>query len=436
MVSTDVLRNEHASRGFLSEAWRLARQAPKLPGRPCPICSDPMRKVDVASGVRGRELPKGLELDVCLSCACIWLDRGEYDEVPRDGAAGEGSPSDADVCRGQPARAVEPPGRADAKEGRAAGTKRTLDAPPADEAKQKRDAATRKGPDAGWKYLPAILLYPVECGMEAPSRRPWVTWGLTALIVSVFVFSVAMGPDFFNGMGEAWGFVPSAWLRLGGLTLLTGFFIHAGLLHLLGNSYFLMVFGDNVEDNIGRGRYVWLILAAHLAGYTVHGLFDSDPNRFLVGASAGISGVIAYYATAFPRAKLGFLFFLVKWFHLPAWGAFVLWVIVQVFTARLQTKGEADVSGLAHLGGAGVGVVAALALRKRRRPPGAAGKQSRADAKGPDLVRDVAGSTGSGSRKATAAAPRGEDPRTDVRRPRAGCRQSRLFAMPWRLSFS
>ena len=446
-----------------------------------------MRKVDVASGVQGAELPRrldnvvdptrpqGLELDVCLSCACIWFDRGEYDEVPRGGAAGlvsrfaadvdprrapareprplkmkglgEGTVGPAATVRREPPRVRPPaPRRADAKEERTAGTKRMLDAlrtapsaprdgpdlraaPSAprdgpdlraDEEKQKRhDDATRKGPDARWKYLPAILFYPVECGMEAPSRKPWVTWGATALMVIVFAFSVAMGPAFFNRMGEAWGFVPSAWLRLGGLTLLTGFFIHAGLWHLLGNSYFLMVFGDNVEDNIGRGRYVWLILAAHLAGYAAHGLFDSDPSRFLVGASAGISGVIAYYAIAFPRAKLGFLF-IVKWFRLPAWGAFILWVLLQVITAKLQTEGKTDVSGLAHLGGAGVGVVAALTLRKRRRVRGATGEQSRADFKRPDLVRHVARSAGTGLREATPEPSRREDPQTEVRRPRQG----------------
>ena len=82
---------------------------------------------------------------------------------------------------------------------------------------------------------------------------------------------------------------------------MTSFFIHGSLLHLVGNVYFLMVFGDNVENDIGRWRYAALLLAATLAGGFLHIALDVRPLIPCVGASGGIAGVLTYYALRFPR---------------------------------------------------------------------------------------------------------------------------------------
>jgi membrane associated rhomboid family serine protease len=168
----------------------------------------------------------------------------------------------------------------------------------------------------------------------------------------------------------AWGLKPGAWHRNGGLTLLTSFLLHASVLHIVGNMYFLLIFGDNVEDHLGRGRYIALLLGAHLAGVIAHAFLDFGSMVPLVGASAGISGVIAYYAVTFPRAKLGFAFFIAfrfLWLRLPAYAAFVLWIVLQFVGTWEQIEGSSNVSSLAHLGGAALGLVVALIVRHRRR---------------------------------------------------------------------
>ncbi len=162
-------------------------------------------------------------------------------------------------------------------------------------------------------------------------------------------------------------FIPTEWYRVGGATLIASFFLHAGVWHLVGNTYFLVVFGDNVEDQLGWKRFAFLLLVAHIAGVAAHGLIDPRSSVPLIGASAGISGVIAYYAVAFPKARLGVLFFFLFWLRLPAYAWLVLWGLFQLLTAHAQLAGTTNVSALGHLGGAAVGFVAALVVRRRRR---------------------------------------------------------------------
>ena len=76
-----------------------------------------------------------------------------------------------------------------------------------------------------------------------------------------------------NKIARFFGFIPNQWSRMGGLTIVTNFFLHVGWLHLLGNMYFLLVFGDNVEDRLGRAKFVMLLVCATVAGNLLHGTF-------------------------------------------------------------------------------------------------------------------------------------------------------------------
>jgi membrane associated rhomboid family serine protease len=170
-----------------------------------------------------------------------------------------------------------------------------------------------------------------------------------------------------DGIMNEWGFRPDQWDRHGYMTLFTGFFLHAGLFHLLSNMYFLMVFGDSVEHNLGPLWYLFLLATAHLAGTMLHGAYDPHRDIACVGASAGISGVIAYYAMAFPKARIGILpsifFVFFGLLRIPAFLALVLFAIVQIIGAYAQVQGHSNISYLAHLGGLGVGVVIGIAAR-------------------------------------------------------------------------
>src|SRR5205807_9788807 len=124
----------------------------------------------------------------------------------------------------------------------------------------------------------------------------------------------------------------------------TSFFLHGGLMHLAGNLYFLVVFGSNVEDYLGGWRFLGLVLLATIAGDALHVLAQPDSIVACIGASGGISGLIAFYALKFPRTRLDFLVRF-GWVQIPAWGAFILWGAMQVFTAINQVSGFTHVAG-------------------------------------------------------------------------------------------
>jgi membrane associated rhomboid family serine protease len=236
-------------------------------------------------------------------------------------------------------------------------------------------------PEEAWKWLPGLLGMPVEMSSRPLAHRPLITWGLGGLLVLVFVLTVQ---NLAAVVGE-FGFVPAQWHRHGGLTVLASFFLHGGLFHLIGNLYFFLIFGDNVEDHLGPAKFIILVLGAHLAGTALHGAFDPRPEIPVVGASAGIFGVVAFYAIAFPRSRLGLLFFYFWWIRLPAWVLLVFYGGMQLLGAMVQVQGAGHVSNLGHLGGMAVGILAALFWRsaQNREPPDAREERDARDFRDP-----------------------------------------------------
>lgn len=307
--------------------------------RCCPFCPRPMRVFDSAQ--------PPLELDACKSCATVWFDRQEFEAVPE--------------------KAVPSTNELRLAAAEAFGRHRIEQASTA--------AGSQDYPDEAWHWIPALLGFPVETEVSGLRRLPWFTWSLALLVLLVSVWA-------FRNLDIAlarFAFVPAEALTWGGLTSLTSFFLHAGAFHLISNLYFLVIFGDNVEDEIGRWRYGLLILAATVTGDAVHWLANPASTTPCVGASGGISGVIVFYALQFPRARLGFVFryfVYFRWLQIPAWGALVLWLLLQGYGLVAQLSGFGNVAATAHLGGAAVGFVAWFWWRwlQNRAPTGEVGK--------------------------------------------------------------
>jgi len=119
-----------------------------------------------------------------------------------------------------------------------------------------------------------------------------------------------------------------------------------------------------VEDWLGKGRFLLLLLLATLAGDVAHTLLDPNSTVPCIGASGGISGIIAFYAFKFPRVRLGLLLRIYVrfiWINLPAYAFFLIWMAMQFFGSLSQRANLSNVSSVAHLGGAAVGVAYWLA---------------------------------------------------------------------------
>lgn len=325
-VATAVLRKQ-APPAFLKKLRLAAYGRENKQGRTCPHCDQPMRLAAL------NRLGDPLVLDLCPRCHVVWFDPSEFAQVP-------------------PAEEAPPP--ADAEGVRVETVATGSEA-----------AADARYPDSAWKYLPGILGWPVEMRAIPVGRKPVVTWGLSAIMAVATLMLMAEGK--LEASIQEWGFIPDQWARQGGLTIFYSFFLHAGLIHLISNLYFFLIFGDNVEDHLGRGRFLLLLLGAHLAGQVLHAGFDPRGGVPCVGASAGISGVIAYYALVFPHARLGFFIWLFfRWLRIRAIWALVIYGLLQLWGSWQQVGGFGNVSYLAHLGGLGVGVAAALIVRFTR----------------------------------------------------------------------
>jgi membrane associated rhomboid family serine protease len=159
------------------------------------------------------------------------------------------------------------------------------------------------------------------------------------------------------------------------LSVLSAMFLHGGLLHLLGNMLFLFVFGNNVEDRLGRLRYLVFYLACGYAATYAFALANPTSEETLVGASGAIAGVLGAYLILFPRARVTslvpFLFFIPVW--LPAWVVLGSWFVLQwLYVQGAATAEGAGVAYLAHVVGFVAGVVLVIllgGLRVRRPPP-------------------------------------------------------------------
>ena len=155
------------------------------------------------------------------------------------------------------------------------------------------------------------------------------------------------------------------------LSVLTAMFLHGVWLHLLGNLLFLFVFGNNVEDRLGRLRYLAFYLGCGYAATYVFSLFFAGSSTPLVGASGAIAGVLGAYLVLFPRARvwslLTFLFFLPV--RLPAWLVLGSWFVLQYLYTRGAGLTEATGTAyLAHVVGFVVGAVLVWRLRGTGRP--------------------------------------------------------------------
>lgn len=157
------------------------------------------------------------------------------------------------------------------------------------------------------------------------------------------------------------------------LPYFTCMFLHGGLLHLGSNMLYLWIFGDNVEDTLGRWRFLAFYLLAGFAGSVTHTLFEWGSTIPTIGASGAIAGVLGGYMLRYPKAKVLSLVplgFIITMIEVPAVILLGLWFVLQVFQGL--SPEQTGVASWAHAGGfvAGLVLMAILTLgRRRRRPP-------------------------------------------------------------------
>ena len=204
---------------LVNRLWQRARSGQYATPRRCPACRRPMAEVPIIAAES-----KTMYLDVCTGCHFVWFDTREFETLPK--IRTKSSEEEALPQKAREALALAPL-----------------------EALRQESATmdTLAPPDHWWQLAVAVLGIPVEYNDTPLRRAPVVTWSLAAVIAAA---SLAAMTD-LKAAVENWGLIPAQFGRHFGLTFLTSFFLHGGFFHLIGNLYFLVVFGDNTEDVLG-----------------------------------------------------------------------------------------------------------------------------------------------------------------------------------------
>jgi membrane associated rhomboid family serine protease len=157
-------------------------------------------------------------------------------------------------------------------------------------------------------------------------------------------------------------------------TLITSMFLHGGWMHLIGNMWFLWIYGDNVEDILGKFQYLVFYLACGIVAGLVHLIFNVDSRVPTVGASGAIAGVMGAYMIKFPHSRIVtllpiFIFFTTV--EIPAFLILVYWFVIQFFSGvgelgRVDVN-QGGVAWFAHIGGFIAGAVMIKLLKTHER---------------------------------------------------------------------
>jgi membrane associated rhomboid family serine protease len=205
---------------------------------------------------------------------------------------------------------------------------------------------------------------------DNPTRtKPYVTWALVALNVFLFLLGLAtthQTPYGVRGLLAGWMLVPAELTQglqspsngVGGLpavvTLFTSMFLHGGWMHLLGNMLYLIIFGNNIEEALGRAKYILFYLLCGIAAGLTQVAANPASTVPMLGASGAIAGILGAYLILYPKARVSTLIVIFR-VPMPAWLLLSIWIVSQFFSqitgALPGSQDRGGVAYFAHIGG-------------------------------------------------------------------------------------
>ena len=224
---------------------------------------------------------------------------------------------------------------------------------------------------------------------------PIITYCLIGICVIVFILELS-SPNYSNGaLFYSWGVIPASLVHNfqipaeiykvpPSVTLFTSMFMHGGFMHLIGNMLYMWIFADNIEDELGKTRFIIFYLMAGVAAALTQVYMNTESTIPMVGASGAIGGVLGAYIVNHPRAKvlvlipLGFFSQIIK---VPAIFVLGIWFGLQFISSALSSGSGGGVAYGAHIGGFIFGAVAILFFNR-----GVRGKVARSKSKAKKII--------------------------------------------------
>jgi len=210
---------------------------------------------------------------------------------------------------------------------------------------------------------------------------PYVNYFLIALNLLIYLFQSTLDPVSSKALASQLGFIPAhvtQFLTGTGrfdfasvfLPFLTSMFLHGSWLHVIGNMWFLWIFGDNIEDHMGHIQYLAFYLLSGIAAAAAEVLLTPNVRVPTVGASGAIAGVLGAYFILYPRARVLTWFPPIFLFYLPAWVMLGYWFAVQFLSgAATSSAAYSQAGGIAfwaHVGGFAAGILLVKLLPERQ----------------------------------------------------------------------
>lgn len=197
---------------------------------------------------------------------------------------------------------------------------------------------------------------------STPSNHfPLVTVSLIIINLLLYFFEISGGPEQMNRIIYTFGLVPAyvtmpqaSWLDY--LPFLSSTFLHGSWMHVIGNMWILWLFGDNVEDKMGRGRFLLFYLICGLIASLTHFLINPASQVPVVGASGAVAGIMGAYFLMFRKAKVLTYIPPIFLLNLPAWIYLGFWALSQLYYGVFQTANQAQIAFWAHIGGFAAGM--------------------------------------------------------------------------------
>jgi membrane associated rhomboid family serine protease len=209
---------------------------------------------------------------------------------------------------------------------------------------------------------------------------PVITWVLIAMNAIIFLYQVSLGPKMEQIFAYQYGAIPAVVAGSQKLppniatippemSIFTSMFLHGGWMHLIGNMWFLWIFGNNIEDAMGSLRFLAFYLICGFLASLSHIAFNANSIVPMIGASGAIAGVLGAYIMLYPRAKvwtLIFLGFFSRLLYIPAGFILGYWFIIQIANNSLAGRqAGGGVAYSAHIGGFLAGILLVGLFKKR-----------------------------------------------------------------------
>lgn len=199
-------------------------------------------------------------------------------------------------------------------------------------------------------------------------KRPLISWSVIALCVLIYLYQSGLVPRQDYLLILRYGVIPARlFSEYDVLTIISSMFLHGGFMHLGSNMLYLWIFGDNVEDAMGRFRFLLFYLACGSVAALTQALIDPQSSIPLIGASGGIAGILGAYIMLYPRATVKvfmWIIIFIRLINVPAWIVLGFWIGSQFLAVPAALTSQGGVAYFAHIGGFVAGLLLVGVFKK------------------------------------------------------------------------